>query len=296
MVAVPAPIAAQTVQRINAILGDPLNATAVVNEPVGRRLLHHDSTSAVLVVKHRETSDTLLVAGGGGGTAAASAVANVITLIESTEHRSVAIIDAVSTQGGGARGLTAFYLAIAGSSADTSWRRFSVYPRLPIRHYSPCDDPSHHDGLLRHRLGPRSIDHRGSGPQCPERSLSRTVTHWRITTGVRAAAVAMAPQVLFGVLGVGVTIVLFVDLNNASAGGAYPPSLPLPFWRVISGALPNKAGVDGVRRIVYFGASGIHGDLVGCGVSRDLRRSGSESDLRVRARHRSRIRPRTRGR
>jgi len=35
-----------------------------------------------------------------------------------------------------------------------------------------------------------------------------------------------------------------------------------PFWRAISTALPNGAGVDGVRRIVYFGSHGITGYLI----------------------------------
>jgi hypothetical protein len=77
-----------------------------------------------------------------------------------------------------------------------------------------------------------------------------------------ATAVTMAFQVLFGVLGIGVTVLLFVVLGNPSAGGAYQPSLLPPFWRALSSALPNGAGTDTVRRIVYFGAHGTSGHLI----------------------------------
>jgi len=53
-----------------------------------------------------------------------------------------------------------------------------------------------------------------------------------------------------------------VVLGNPSAGGAYQAALLPPFWRALTGALPNGAGVDSVRRIVYFGGRGVGGDLL----------------------------------
>lgn len=50
-----------------------------------------------------------------------------------------------------------------------------------------------------------------------------------------AAAVTMALQVLFGVLGT--TVLVFVILDNPSAGGPYQSALLLPFWRALSSAL-----------------------------------------------------------
>lgn len=75
-------------------------------------------------------------------------------------------------------------------------------------------------------------------------------------------AVTLAFQTLFGVIGIGITILVFVILGNPSAGGAYQPSLLPPFWRAIGSALPNGAAVDSVRRIVYFGAYDISGHLI----------------------------------
>jgi hypothetical protein len=76
-----------------------------------------------------------------------------------------------------------------------------------------------------------------------------------------AAAVTLAFQVLFGVVGIGVTVLVFVVLGNPSAGGAYQDALLPPFWRAIGGALPNGAGTDAVRRLVYFGGQGAPRDL-----------------------------------
>jgi hypothetical protein len=77
-----------------------------------------------------------------------------------------------------------------------------------------------------------------------------------------SATVTMAFQVLFGVLGIGITVLLFVILGNPSAGGAFQPTLLPPFGRALSGALPNGAGTDAVRRIVYFNADGIGSHLL----------------------------------
>lgn len=57
-------------------------------------------------------------------------------------------------------------------------------------------------------------------------------------------------------------MLLIVILGNPSAGGANLATLLPPFWRALSGALPNGAGTDAVRRIVYFNADGIGGHLL----------------------------------
>ncbi len=78
-----------------------------------------------------------------------------------------------------------------------------------------------------------------------------------------AATVTIALQILFGVIGIGLTVVIFVILGNPSAGGAYQPSVLPPFWRTISPWLPNGgAGTDAIRRIVYFDAHGITQSIV----------------------------------
>lgn len=73
-----------------------------------------------------------------------------------------------------------------------------------------------------------------------------------------AAAVTMAFQVLFGVFGIALTLLLFVILGNPSAGGAYSASLLPPFWRAISSAIPNGAAVQAVRSARLFRRSRHH--------------------------------------
>ncbi len=77
-----------------------------------------------------------------------------------------------------------------------------------------------------------------------------------------AGAVTMAFQALFGVFGIALTLLVFVILGNPSAGGAYSTSLLPPFWRAISSAIPNGAAVQAVRRIVYFGAHDVTGNIL----------------------------------
>ena len=58
---------------------------------------------------------------------------------------------------------------------------------------------------------------------------------------------------LFGTIGIGMAILLFVILGNPSAGGAFAYDvLPEP-WRTVGPYLPNGAGVDAIRSLSYFG-------------------------------------------
>jgi hypothetical protein len=67
---------------------------------------------------------------------------------------------------------------------------------------------------------------------------------------------------MFGVVGIGIAVLVFVILGNPSAGGAYQTELLPPFWRFMSNALPTGAGTDTVRRIVYLDSHGVSGHLI----------------------------------
>ncbi|MFV2179409.1 hypothetical protein ACFHW2_37375 [Actinomadura sp. LOL_016] len=71
-----------------------------------------------------------------------------------------------------------------------------------------------------------------------------------------AAAFTAALQVLLGLVGIGVAILLFVVLGNPSAGGAYSLSLLPEFWRVIGDRLPTGAATTLIRDTVYFTGHG----------------------------------------
>lgn len=67
---------------------------------------------------------------------------------------------------------------------------------------------------------------------------------------------------LLDVLGIGLTVIVFVILGNPSAGGAYQSALLPPFFGATSIALPNGAGTDALRRVIYSGGHGIHTQLI----------------------------------
>ncbi|MCW2538364.1 MAG: hypothetical protein JWN95_89 [Frankiales bacterium] len=261
-VVAPAQASAQLVGQLNALPGEPVRASAVAVESTARRQLSRAETSAVLLSDPTGgTSDTLLVTSA-GGTSVQTAVQEVISRVEASQKRSVTIHDVIPLQPGDGRGLTGFYLVIG-------WI---------VGGY-----------LVAALLGVA----KGSRPATPRRALFRlgAVVPYAIVSGIggtvivgpvlgamtghlivlwwlgallvfAAAAVTMAFQVFFGVIGIGLTVLLFVVLGNPSAGGAYQPGVLPPFWRALSGALPNGAGTDSVRRIVYFHSAGLTRPIV----------------------------------
>lgn len=74
--------------------------------------------------------------------------------------------------------------------------------------------------------------------------------------------VTVGLQAVFGVLGTGVAMLVFVVLGNPSSGGPFAPELLPGFWRTIGGALPTGASVGAVRELAYFPAASIGGALL----------------------------------
>lgn len=75
-------------------------------------------------------------------------------------------------------------------------------------------------------------------------------------------AATLALQAVFGVIGIGVAILIVVILGNPSSGGALPGPLLPPFWAAIGPALPPGAGTWAARSIVYFRGNGVTGPLL----------------------------------
>ena len=255
-VVAPAAASAQLVDRVNSLSGSPLKAHAVDTAAQARRQVSTGSASAALIVNGAGTSDQLLVSSG-GGSSVVTAVEQVATAVETAQHRTVTTTDLVPLQSGDSRGLTGFYLVIgwivggylvsallgitAGSRPATPRR--AVIRLLSLVPYA----------ILSGVFGALIVD------QVLGALTGHFVALWWLGALVvlGTATVTMAFQILLGVLGIGVTVLVFVVLGNPSAGGAYQPALLPPFWRAISGALPNGAATDTVRRIVYFGGHGI---------------------------------------
>jgi hypothetical protein len=198
--------------------------------------------------------DTLLVASA-AGTSVSGAVEAVVGQVEAAQGRAFTVQDVVAPQAGDARGLSGFYLvtgwivggyllaALLGLTGEKRPDLCTAARRLGVA------------------LGFAALGGLGgaviAGPVLGALT-GRVLALWGLGTLLTfaAAAVTVALSALFGVVGIGATILLFVVLGNPSAGGAYQAGVLPGFWATIGGWLPNGAGVDALRRIVYFDGAG----------------------------------------
>jgi hypothetical protein len=260
-VVAPAQASQSVVERLNNIAGQPLTATAAADEASARTALQTAATSAVYVVDPTGTDDRLLVASA-GGTSVSGAVEQIFDRVAQSEGRVITVDDVVALEPGDGRGLSGFYLVIgwavggylfASMLGIAKGARPATFPRAVWRLGATLPY------ALASGIGGAIV----AGPV-----LGALTGHLWALAGVgtlvvlAAATVTMAFQMLFGTLGIGLTVIVFVILGNPSAGGAYQPTLLPPFWRALHGVLPNGAGTDIVRRIIYFNSEGIAGPLL----------------------------------
>ncbi|MGC9665501.1 hypothetical protein ACNTMW_02980 [Planosporangium sp. 12N6] len=255
-VVAPAQVTGTTVDRLNAIDGQPVHAVAVSDADTARRRIQEGTTAAALVVDPRGSTDTLLVATG-AGTSIAGAVEQVVTAVDAGQHRTVTVTDVVPLQTGDGRGLTGFYLVIG-------WIVGGYLVAALLGVAKGARPANLHRAVIRlAAVVPYAVVSGLGGAVIVGPVLGALDGHllalWGIGTllVLAAATVTMAFQSLFGVIGIGLTVLLFVVLGNPSAGGAYQPAMLPTFWRVISSGLPNGAGTEAVRRVVYFGGHDI---------------------------------------
>ena len=261
VVVAPAQISGHVATELSGLHGHPLSATAVPSEAAGLTLLRDGSASAVFIVGPAGKTDSLLVASGGGA-AVVTAVEDVFAQVEAAGHRTMTVTDAVPDQPGDGRGLSGFYLVVGwlvggylvaallgiAKGARPATTRRAIHRLIAIVPYA-----------ILSGLGGAII----VGPVLGALTGHFIALWWLGALLVFcAAAVTIAFQVLLGVFGIGLTLILFVVLGNPSAGGAYPASLLPPLWRAIGNSMPNGAGVEAIRRIVYFGSYDVVGSLV----------------------------------
>jgi len=260
-VVAPAQVGSALVEKVNSLPSRPLQARLVADEAAARQLLTEDRINAALVVDASGTSDRLLVASA-SGSAVVTAVETAVTQLESRQHRTTTTVDVVPLQRGDERGLTGFYLVIgwlvggylvASLIGVAAGARPATVRRTVIRLGA---------------LAVYAIVSGLGGAVIVDPVLGALTGHFVALWWVgallvfAAAAVTTALQVLFGITGIGLAVLLFVVLGNPSAGGAYQLRLLPPFWRAIGYAIPNGAGTEAVRRIVYFGGRGITSHLL----------------------------------
>ncbi|TIC85436.1 ABC transporter permease [Nocardioides sp. GY 10127] len=254
----------QVAAALDAIDGDPLDATTYDTAAEARAAVKDGTVSAALVLRPGQDTDLLVVASG-GGSSLVTAVETVIDGAEAQQGRTVTVSDVVPISDGDARGLSGFYLALGWvvggylvaslvGIADGSRARGRRHAAVRLAVLVPYSLLAGFGGAF---LVSEHVLDVWSGHLLPLGLVGSL-------TVMAVAAVTLTLQALLGTLGIGAAIALFVILGNPSAGGAYQQQLLPAFYRVIGPWLPNGAATTLVRDTVYFdGPLGGTGNGVG---------------------------------
>lgn len=250
-VVAPGAAAGRTVDRLDRLSGSPLDPRAVADEASARRQITDREIDGALVVGASGGTDILLVASG-GGTVLATTLERIVAGVEKSEGRTARTVDVAPASARDFDGLSSFYLVVgwcvggylcASILAISTGARPANPRRAAIRLIATA--------LVSvvGGLGGAAI----IGPVLGALPGS-VVDLWGlgalITFAVGAATLAL--QGVFGIVGIGLAILLVVVAGNPSAGGAFPlPMLP-PFWKAVGPALPPGAGTWAARSIAYF--------------------------------------------
>jgi hypothetical protein len=235
---------------------DSLDARAATDEKQARALLLDRTVDAAILINPEGATDTLLVASA-GGPAVSSTAQQIARTLEADRHRQVTVEDIRPPATGDGPGMSSFYLV-------TGWR-IGGYLAAAILGTAGGTRPANvHRTVIR--LGSLALYAIASGlggaviagplPGALEVHFARL---WALGALIvfASAATTVAFQVLWGVIGIGVAILLFVVMGNPSAGGVYPDVLLPPFWRTAGQWLPPGAGTTVVRNTVYFSGNAI---------------------------------------
>ncbi|MEU6104773.1 DUF3533 domain-containing protein [Streptomyces flaveolus] len=250
-VVAPQGAAGQTVARLDRLPGSPLDPRTVADAASARKQVLDREIDGALIVDPEGRTDTLLVASG-GGTVLATALEGIVGKLEAAERRSVRTVDVAPASAQDFDGLSSFYLvvgwcvggylcasilAISTGARPANPRRAAI--RLIVMALVAIVGGLGGAVIVGPILGALPggvVDLWGLGAL--------------ITFAVGAATLAL--QGLFGIVGIGLAILLVVIAGNPSAGGAFPlPMLP-PFWKAIGPALPPGAGTWAARSVAYF--------------------------------------------
>ncbi|MFI8203068.1 DUF3533 domain-containing protein [Streptomyces sp. NPDC085937] len=250
-VVAPASVAEQTVSRLKELPGSPLDPRAVADAGTARERIEDRDIYGALLVDPEGTTDTLLVATG-GGTSLATALERLFTEVEQDERRTLRVEDVAPASAQDANGLSSFYVVVgwcvggylcASILAISAGARASTLRRATIR-LGTMALVAVVGGLGGALIVGPALD------ALPDGFAGLWGLGALIIFAVGAATLAL--QAVFGVLGIGVAILIVVILGNPSSGGALPPPLLPPFWSAVGPALPPGAGTWAARSIVYF--------------------------------------------
>ncbi|MEW2163085.1 DUF3533 domain-containing protein [Streptomyces sp. NPDC007084] len=260
-VVAPQAVARQTVTRLEGIKGEPLDPRTVSDAEAARDQILNRKIDGALIIDPRGTKDTLLVASG-GGTVLATTLEKLVGTLESAQQRTVRTVDVARASAHDFDGLSSFYLVVGWCVGG--------YLAASILAISAGARPANLRRALIRLLVMAVVAIVGGlggavivGPILG--ALPGSVwAFWGlgalITFAVGAATLGL--QGLFGVVGIGLAILLVVVAGNPSAGGAFPlPMLP-PFWKAIGPALPPGAGTWAARSIAYFKGNDMTGAML----------------------------------
>ena len=181
-----------------------------------------------------------------------SALETILTRVEATQQRTVRTVDVAPASPEDFDGLSAFYLVVGWCVGG--------YICAAILAISAGSRPANPQRAII-RLGVLALYSvlGGLGGAVIVGPIlgalpGSVAALWGLGTLVVFAvgAATLALQAVFGIVGIGLAILLIVIAGNPSAGGAFPlPMLP-PFWNAIGPALPPGAGTWAARSIAYF--------------------------------------------
>ncbi|MFD4574333.1 DUF3533 domain-containing protein [Streptomyces sp. NPDC058417] len=243
--------AEQTVERLDGLPGSPLDPRTVADEASAQRQILDRKIDGALLVDPAGTADTLLVATGGGA-ALATVLGRLVTTLEEEQGRTLRIVDVVPAADGDFNGLTSFYLVVGwcvggylcASILAISAGARPANPRRALIRLAVMVVVAVVGGLGGALIVGPVLDALPGG----------VAALWGLgaLTIFAVGALTLALQGLFGVIGIGLTILLVVIAGNPSAGGAFPAPMLPPFWQAIGPALPPGAGTWVARSIAYF--------------------------------------------
>ncbi|HEU5331526.1 MAG TPA: hypothetical protein VFU73_02145 [Actinocrinis sp.] len=251
-VVAPAEIQGPVLIGFNSLPGQPLSPRLAADPRTARAQVADRGTMGALVVDAASTTDTLYVASA-AGPSISTTISRIVVAADGQRGRSVRVVDLVPVSPRDSGGLTSFYMAIGWTVAGyliasilgiSSGSRPATFTRATIRliALALCAFAAGIVGtwLVQYILGALP------GPYWPTVAVGTLLVFG-------AGAVTVLLQIGFGIVGIGLAVLLFVILGNPSAGGAYARALIPPFWRAIGAFLPPGAGTDATRSIAYFG-------------------------------------------
>lgn len=260
-VVAPQPATAPLMGRLEQLPGDPLDPRAVASADAARDQILNRDIDGALIVDPRGRTDTLLVASG-GGTVLSSTLEKMFTALEAPQGRTIRTVDVAPASPKDFDGLSAFYLVVGWCVGG--------YICAAILAISAGSRPANLERAII-RLGVLALYSILGGlggavivGPILDALPGSVAALWGLGALVVFAvgATTLALQSVFGIVGIGLAILLIVVAGNPSAGGAFPlPMLP-PFWNAIGPALPPGAGTWVARSIAYFKGNDVTGSLL----------------------------------